>query len=215
MADDAFFLNPDAVKRIMRLQGYGQIDLARAASKDPSEISVWVNAKRKITLLNANDLATILRCTVSQLRGFEPFTRLDLTKEMPSIGTAQRYIRAIEGKWHAHSTIHAPDGPHEFEWEVDITCEHNVLTGKTVCTTAGHEQAQYTLHFEVSGLGIVLVDGVRDAADGATDIFRGILHFHSDTKTITMNGKTIVYWPLLQQLCYCDLNMRKSSGPPC
>lgn len=218
MPDETFSLNRDAVKRILRLQGYSQNGLAQAAGKDPSEVSLWVNAKRRISLPNAKDLATVLRCTVNQLRGFEPFTPLDLTKQMPPIGTAQRYLNAIQGKWHAKSIIHFPTDiaghntiDNMFEWDVDLTANNAILTGETVCITPGSEQASYMLHLEPTGVGIILVDGFRDAIDGATDLFRGILQFHSDTKTITMNGKVIVHWPVLQQICFCDLEMHKLS----
>jgi hypothetical protein len=181
-------------------------------------MSLWIKGKRRITLENANDLAKALGCTIKQIQGLEPFTKIDLTKEMPPIGTAQRYLQAIQGKWHATSIIQLPTSDlghnsldNTFEWEVDLICRENIVTGTTVCITPGHEQAQYRLHLEATGLGIILIDGIRDASDGATDIFRGILQFQSDTKTVTMNGCVTVYFPLLQRICAGQLNMRKTN----
>lgn len=202
----------------MTIQGYGTTSLAAALSKDPSQVSLWINRKRKISTENAYEFTQILKCTIRQLKGEEPFTKFDLTNGLPPIGTARRYIQAIHGKWHAISVMHIARElstresiPNIFQWTVDLVSKDIILSGKAICITPDHQKAQYTVHLEPSALGLVLVDGIRDVPDGATDVFRGILQFHSDIRTTTMKGMVVTHWPVLQRICTGELTMTKNT----
>ena len=96
---------------------------------------------------------------------------------------------------------------------MEFFVEVGAIRGKCRCITPTFEVAQYDLKVEVTGRGFILLDGVRNADDGAEDIFRAILQHYSDTRTQTMNGGFAMYWPPHREIFVGHLALIKIIAP--
>jgi len=70
-------LDVQAANRIKFDKGFSLGQIAIELGTDKSAVSQWFNAKRGISLPNAVKLAALLRCTIGQLAGKEPYASPD------------------------------------------------------------------------------------------------------------------------------------------
>lgn len=211
---DVIMLDPVAVHRIMRIQEFGRNSLAKALKRNPSEIGLWINGKRRITIENAQDIASALHCTIDHLTGKKTFFTKDFTDNIPLPGTPEFYLRAVEGNWLAVSRLAPgkdmqgnPIPEQVFEWEVEIVNNMDSLSGICVCRTPGFEHGQFNLKGEVIGRGFLMVDGVRGIPDGAEDFLRILVRLHSDGRTKRMEGAQVMFWAEFQQIFHGSLSL--------
>lgn len=215
--DDLLTLDKAAIARIMAVQSYGRNSLAKALKRSPSEVGLWINGKRRITVQNAHDLSTVLGCTIENLTGQKPFIPIDITNTKAPLGTPEYYMNAIIGKWIATSTIFSradlrgePVPENVFQFDVEFYMVNGRLLGTCHCTTPFHEQAEYALKVvEVTGRGFIMLDGIRATDDGAEDVFRSIEQYYSDTRTQNMDGGFVMYWPVHREIFVGRHQLRK------
>jgi hypothetical protein len=139
----------------------------------------------------------------------------------PLPGTSEFYLRAIAGRWAGTSFVHAGEDqqghevpPQEFEWDVVVERSGTSLAGEGTCRTAGYEHGQYSLRASVNGLGLVMLDGVRGVGDGANNLFRALLKYHSDGRARTMEGGFVVNWAQHESIFLGWLKLRRVDTSP-
>jgi transcriptional regulator with XRE-family HTH domain len=141
--------------------------------------------------------------------------------DAPLPGTPEFYLQAIAGRWAGTSFVHAGEGqqghevpPQEFEWDVVVQRSGTSLSGEGTCRTAGYEHGQYSLRGSINGLGLVMLDGVRGVGDGANNLFRALLKYHSDGRARTMEGGFVVNWAQHESIFLGWLKLRRVDASP-
>lgn len=212
LLDISLLADGSKIKDLRKRRRWTQEKLAKVAKVSKGTVEK-AEAGRRIKSSGLKNIAGALGTT---------FDTLVASTELRACmsGTPEKYLQAIIGMWEAKCLEHAGKDyrgrkvpPAKSVWRVTLARVGDLIAGSCKCQTSGLEHEQFSLSGSVNGRGFVMIDGTRGVEDGADHIFRGLLQFHSDGRTRSMEGGYVVYDVTNRSIFVGDLRLDRKTGP--